>query len=184
MSPVLVRWDKLPLISKSFPSKSSFPPFFFSLSVWQRGDTATRRRVLCCDSLWRSPTFISCRPRFPARSDWLRGLEQVSDRTGVGVINSSPAGEKPGWHAQGEGALCKTIPGRSPRMWLRQADKRARSRNLRGVKGFADGPGLGFNMLTSLQYHFALCNPALFPLHVEGFGSFLLWGSWMQIVSS
>lgn len=180
MSPLLVRWDKLPLISKSFPSQCSFPPFFF-LSVWQWGDTVTRRWVLCCDSLWRSPTFISCRPRFPARSDWLRGLEQVSDRTGVGVINSSPAREKPGWHAQGEQALCKTIRGRSPWIWLRRADKRARSRNLRGVKGFGDGLRLGFNMLMAFQYHFALCKPALFPLHVEGFGSFLLRGSWMQM---
>lgn len=161
--------------------------FFFSLrcvSVWQWGeDSDTRRRALFCDSLWRSPTFISRRPRFPARPDWLRGLEQVSDRTGVGVINSSPAREKPGWHAQWGRALCKTIPGRSAGIWLRRADKRARSRNLAGVKGFANGPGLGFNMLMCFQYHFALCKPALFPSHAEGFGSFLIRGSSMQIVT-
>lgn len=180
MSPVLVRWEQFPLISKSFPSKCPFLRFFSLLCIslgQPRRDGDARRRVLCCDSFWRSPTFIPRRPRFPPRSDWLGGLEQVSDRTGVGVINSSPAREKLGWHAQWGRALCKTIRGRSAGIWLRRADKRARSRNLRGAKGFGNGTGLAFDMLMCFQYHFALCNPALFPQHAQGFGSSLRWGS-------
>lgn len=40
------------------------------------------------------------------------------------------------------------------------------------MKGFANGPGLGFNMLMCFQYHFALYKPALFPPHAEGFWFF------------
>lgn len=35
---------------------------------------------------WTGPRFISLQPRFPLFSDWLRGLRQVSDRTGVELL--------------------------------------------------------------------------------------------------
>lgn len=44
------------------------------------------------------------------------------------------------------------------------------------MKGFGDGPGTGLYYANVFRYHFALCKNALFPPHVEGFGSFLLLG--------
>lgn len=103
----------------------SFNLIFFCLdvllSVWEwvyqsgRGELWHTRMS---QELWfplTRPRFISYQERFPLSSDWLRGLKQVSDRTGVESL-TLPRLERNWlactWVCSLKRTLCKTIQDR------------------------------------------------------------------------